>query len=203
MAIPVVIGATSFRTKLAAKSFIQTDVIKAFDGSPRIPAGAIHDFVDDLLNLHDDAVEKIGTGVDYFRVDPASAWKKGVPVKATNRTLVVIRSDGTEIDWSWDVIVTSPSIVAQKRTALRNAVYDRIQSIKVAALSAGPIICARSGLPILNPDDAQVRHHRPSFAELTDGFAATVGGWSASPSIAAAWVAHYDAHVIPTVELKP
>ena len=213
--VSVAIGGTTFATKGAAKDFIRTNVINAFDGVPRIPLGPIHDFVEDLLNLHADAVDKIGSGVDYFRVDPASVWKTGVPVKASNRTLVVVRNDGTAIDWSWDGIVTNPSAVTQKRTALRNAAYGRIQAIKLAAFSAGPVICARTGLPILGPNDAQVRYHRPTFAALTDGFAATVGGWPAitttssgagaevtSPSITAAWIKYYDANAVPSLELK-
>jgi hypothetical protein len=126
-----------------------------------------------------------------------------------------VRSDGTAIDWSWDGVVTNPSAVTQKRTALRNAAYERIQAIKVAAFSAGPVICARTGLPISGPDDAQVRYHRPTFAALTDGFAATVGGWPAitttsrgagaevtSLSIRADWIKYYDANAVPSLELK-
>jgi hypothetical protein len=213
--VPVAIGGTTFATKAAAKDFIRMNVIDAFDGVPRIPFGPIHDFVEDLLNLHEAAVDKIGCGIDYFRVDPASVWKTGAPVRASNRTLVVVRKDGTLIDWSWDGIVTNPSAVTQKRTALRNAAYGRIQAIKRAAFSAGPVICTRTGLPILAPNDAQVRYHRPTFAALTDGFAATVGGWPAitttssgagaeltSPSITANWIKYYDANAFPSVELK-
>lgn len=213
--VPVVIGGRTFDTKDAARDFIRTNVIDAFDGAPRIPLGPIHDFVEDLLNLHADAVEKIGSGVDYFRVDPASDWKKGVPVKASNRTLVVVQKDGTPIDWSWDGIIKDPSAIMQKRTALRNAAYGRIQAIKRAAFAAGPVLCARTGLLISGPDGAQVRYHRPTFAALTDGFAATVGGWSAitttssgagaevtSPSITADWIKYFDTHVVPSLERK-
>ena len=215
MAISVAIGETTFASQGAAKAFIRTNVIDAFDGVPRIPLGPIHDFVEDLLNRHADAVDKIGSGIDYFRVDPASIWKTGVPVRASNRTLVVVRKDGTAIDWSWDGIVMKPSAVTQKRTALRNAAYGRIQAIKVAAFSAGPVICARTGLPISGPNDAQVRYRRPTFAALTDGFAATVGGWASitttssgvgaevtSPGIAADWIRYYDANAVPSLELK-
>ena len=213
--VSVAIGATTFPTKKAAREFIRTNVIKVFDGVARIPPGPIHDFVEDLLNLHPDAVDKIGSGIDYFRVDPASDWKTGVPVKASNRTLVIVRTDGTPIDWSWDSVVTDPSEVTQKRTALRNAAYPRIQAIKAAAFSAEPVTCAKTGLPIAGPNDAQVRYHRPTFAALTDGFAATVGGWPAiatmssgagaevtSPIIAADWIKYYDANAVPSLELK-
>lgn len=214
--VSVTIGGRTFASKKAAKSFIRTNVIDAFDGAPQVPFGAIHDFVEDLFNLHPAAADKIGTsGIDYFRVDPASDWKKGVPVKALLRTLVVVPTVGNPIDWSWDGIVTNPSPLAQKRTALRNAVYDRIQAIKVAAFSAGPVTCARTGLPISAPDEAQVRYHLPTFATLTDGFAVTVGGWPAitttstgagaeliSSTIAAGWIKYFDANAVPSVELK-
>ena len=215
-AIPVSIGGRTFATKDAAKAFIRSDVIDAFNGAPRIPPGPIHDFVEDLLDLHEDAVEKIGSGIDYFRVDPASDWKAGFPVKKSLRTLVVVHTDGTAIDWSWGGIIDQPSPVAKKRMALRNAAYDRIQAIKRAAFSAGPVTCARTGSPIAHPDDAQVRYRRPTFAQLADGFAATVGGWSAiattstgvgaemtDPVIEAAWLTYYDANVIPSIETKP
>lgn len=215
MAIPVTIGAMTFKTKEAARAYIRTNVIAAFDGDPRIPAGPMHDFVDDLLNLHPDAVEKIGSGVDRFRVDPASNWKTGVPVRPTNRTLVVVQTDGNSIDWSWDGIIKDPSELTQKRTALRNATYSRIQALKRAAFASGAITCARTGLPIARPEDAQVRYHRPTFAALADGFAATVGGWAAiatsstgagaeiaDPLIEADWFTYYDANVVPSIELK-
>lgn len=72
-----------------------------------------------------------------------------------------------------------------------------------------------SGLPILGQNDAQVRYHRPTFAALTDGFAATVGDWPAittrssgagaeltSPNIAADWIKHYDVNAVTSLELK-
>lgn len=216
VAVSITIGGRTFLTKGAAKDYIRTNVIAAFDGAPQIPFGPIHDFVEDLFNLHPDAVDKIGSsGIDHFRVDPASDWKTGFPVRASNRTLVVVPKTGPPIDWSWDGIIKNPSPVMQKRDALRNAVYGRIQAIKVAAFSAGPVTCARTGLPISGPDDAQVRYHLPTFAALTDGFAATVGGWPAiattstgagaeltSPTVAADWVKYFDANVVPSVELK-
>lgn len=214
MAVPVTIGAMTFATKDASRAFIRTNIIAAFDGAPRI-SGPMHDFVDDLLNLHPDAVEKIGPGVDYFRVDPASNWKSGVPVRPSNRTLVVVQTDGNSIDWSWDVIIKDPSALTLKRSALRNAAYPRIQGIKLAAFTAGPVTCARTGAAIAGPNDAQVRYHRPTFAALTDGFAATVGGWGvittsssgagaeiSDPLIEAAWLSYYDANVVPSIEMK-
>jgi hypothetical protein len=214
--VPVTIGGRTFASKQAARNFIRTNVIDAFDGAPRISAGPMHDFVEDLFSLHPDVADKIGTsGIDHFRVDPASDWKKGVPVRPSLRTLVVVPTVGNPIDWSWDGIITNPSPVTQKRTALRNAVYDRIQAIKAATFSAGPVACARTGLPISVPDEAQVRYRLPTFATLTDGFAATVGGWSAiattstgagaeltSPTMAAGWIRYFDANVVPSVELK-
>lgn len=214
--IPVTIGATSFASKGAARDFIRSSVIAAFDGAARIPVGPIHDFVDDLFNLHPDMADKIGSSaVDYFRVDPAANWKSDFPVKASNRTLVVVRTDGNSIDWSWDGIVTSPSLVTQKRTALRNAVYDQIQAIKTRAFATGPAICARTGVAISDPDLAQVRYLSPTFAALTDGFAASVGGWPAiittstgagaelaSPAVGAAWIAYFNANVVASIQLK-
>lgn len=215
MAFPVTIGGITFATKDAARDFIRTNVIAAFDGAPRIPAGRMHSFVDDLLNLHPDAVEKIGSGVDHFRVDPASNWRTGVPVRPTNRTLVVVRTNGQAIDWSWDVIIKDPSALTQKRTALRNAAYSRIQALKRTAFALGAVTCARTGLPIASLEDAQIRYHRPTFAQLTDGFAATVGGWPAiitssrgagaeiaDPLIEAAWLKYYDTNVVPSIETK-
>jgi hypothetical protein len=214
--IPVVIGSSTFQSKAAARDYVRANVIDAFDGAPRIPIGPIHDFVDDLLNLHPDATDKIGSsGVNYFRVDPASVWKVGVPLRASNRTLVVVRNDGSSEDWSWDGIITNPSPIAKKRTAMRNAAYDRIQASKRAAFAFGPIRCARTGATIANPDDAQVKYRSPSFAALTDGFASTVGGWIAitttssgagaelaAPTMTASWIRYYDANAIPSIERK-
>jgi hypothetical protein len=212
---PVTVGSTVFDSVGEAESFIRTDVIAAHDGVPRIPAGPIHDFVEDLLNLHEDAIAKIGAGIDHFRVDPASLWKTGVPVKPSNRTLVVVRTDGTEEDWSWTGIVTKPTAITQVRSALRNAVYDAIQKMKRDAFTAGPLFCARTGATIGTPNDVQIRHHSPSFAKLTDDYAASIGGWGvigtmstgagaevSDPAVKAAWVSYFVANAVPSFESK-
>jgi hypothetical protein len=212
---PVIVGSTVFASVGEAEKFIRTNVIAAHDGAPAIPVGPIHDFVEDLLNLHEDAIAKIGPGIDHFRVDPASAWKTAVPVKPSNRTLVVVRVDGTEEDWSWTGIVTKPTATTQVRSALRNAVYDIIQKMKSDAFTSGPVICARTGKAIGSPNEMQIRHHSLSFAKLTDDFAASIGGWGvigtmstgagaevSDPAIKTAWVAYFIANAVPSFELK-
>lgn len=211
----VTVGSRTFDSVGEAEEFLQTDVIAAHDGAPRIPIGPIHDFLEDLLNLHEDALAKIGAGIDHFRVDPASAWKTGVPVKASNRTLVVIRTNGTEEDWSWTGIVSNPKPITQVRSALRNEVYGSIQKMKKDAFAAGPLICARTGATIGNTNELQIRHDSPSFAKLTDDFAASIGGWSvigtmstgagaeiSDPAVRSAWVSYFEANAVPSFELK-
>jgi hypothetical protein len=212
---PVTVGSVVFDSVGRAKAFIQTDVVAAYDGATRIPSGPIHEFLEELLHLHEEATAKIGVGIDYFRVDPASSWKVGVPVRASNRALVVVRTDGTAEDWSWTGIVTNPSAITQVRSALRNAAYDSIQTMKRDAFAAGPVMCARTGVPIGMPSDLQIRHYSPSFAKLTDDYAASVGGWGAigtmstgagaeiaNPAIEAAWISYFVANAVPSFESK-
>ncbi|MGV8896243.1 MAG: DUF3223 domain-containing protein [Rhodoglobus sp.] len=212
---PVTVGSTVFASVGEAEVFIQTDVIAAHDGAPRIPTGRIHDFVEDLLNLHEDAIAKIGAGVDHFRVDPAHIWKVGFSVNKNYRTLVVVRTDGTEEDWSWTGIISKPTAITQVRTAMRNAAYDAIQKMKRDAVAAGPVSCARTGVAVTSPNDLQIRHHSPSFANLTADFAVSIGGWASiatmstgagaemsDPVIKSAWIAYFVAKAVPSFELK-
>lgn len=212
---PVTIGSVTFDSVGEAEDYIRTNVIAAHDGAPRIPAGPMHDFVDDLLNLHEDAIAKIGVGVDYFRVDPASDWKVGIPVTSANRTLVVVRLDGQDEDWSWTSVVSKPSAITQVRSALRNAVYDAIQQQKRDAVAAGPVVCPRTGAVIPSASDMQIRHYLPTFARLTEDFSSSIGGWSAistmstgagaevsDSTVRAAWISYYVANSAPSFELK-
>ena len=211
----VTVGTTVFASVGEAEVFIRTNVIAAHDGAPRIPIGPIHDFVEDLLNLHEDAVAKIGVGVDYFRVDPAHIWKVGFPVNRSYRTLVIVRTDGNEEDWSWTGIISKPTAITQVRTAMRNAAYDAIQKMKRDAVAAGPVSCARTGVAVTSPNDLQVRHRSISFANLTADFASSVGGWTSiattstgagaemsDPAIKSAWTAYFVANAVPSFELK-
>lgn len=214
--IPISFGDFSFLTRGAAEEFVRSSIVAPHVGLAQIPTGRIHDALVDLIQRHPQALSKIGAGIAYFRVDPASAWKPAVPMKRTNQTLVVVRTDGTAEDWSWTASVRQPSDVAQTRAALRNALYNRIQAFKSAALLAGPVACPRTGATISSAADAQVVHRSPSWAELTDRFAAAMGGWSSlvtvsagtgaelsDPGVRAAWDAYYDTNARPEIESKP
>lgn len=215
MSVPIRVGSYSFKSITEAKAFIRTNVIAAHDGLPQVPAGPIHDFLEDLLDLHEDASGKIGVGVDHFRVDPASNWKVGVPMRPSNRTLVVVRRDGTAEDWGWTGIIEDPSPATRVKIALRNAVYETNQVMKRTAFAAGPVTCPRTGVSMASPDEAQLRHYSPTFAQLADSFGLTVGGLAgittmssgagaeiADPAIEAAWIAYYAANASPVLESK-
>jgi hypothetical protein len=214
-AIPVSFGDFAFLTRDAAEGFIRVNIINPHIGLTRVPAGRIHDALVDLIQQHPQAGSKIGSGIDHFRVDPASTWKPAVPMKSTNQTLVVVRLDTTEEDWSWTAAVRQPSEIAQKRSAMRNVLYPRIQALKSAALLVGPVKCPRTGVLITSVSDAQIVHRSPSWAQITDDFATTIGGWTSlvtvsagagaeisDPAVRAAWEAYYDSHARPEIESK-
>ena len=112
-------------------------------------------FLHDLVAMHPEASEKIGSGIASFRV--ASDGRLGV-------CFWIDRSDGTSTDFSFNRCL-SPSPWRLFSDAARTAVQPQIDSVR-SGIVFGKSVCAVSG-ELLQPGSTHVDHSYPmTFSAL-------------------------------------
>ena len=109
----------------------------------RYPDGAMAsdvdaEFLNDLLELHPRCMEKVGTGVHGFKFDTN-------PEYTNTRTIFIVRTDGSETDFSWIKCIDGETSERLKKAALGNAVMDQIIAFKQQAFSNGQVLCPKTG----------------------------------------------------------
>jgi hypothetical protein len=181
MAIPFVTPSMTFGSRTAAKDFIRDNILHAYKLRTRISVGPHDQLLREVLQLHPDAEEKAGPGIDYFYVQ--ETWR--LPGKdAVGRNLlaiIAVRSDGTERDWSYHHVIDQPNEVAIVKNALAFSLENGRLRRRDTEFAAGmpPVRCALTGKLIKQKHQADTRHLNPTWSELTEGFAHAHGGWSA------------------------
>jgi len=181
MAIPFVIPSRTFKSRTAAKNFVRDEILHAYPLRERIPVGTHEQILREILELHSDADEKIGEGIDYFYVQETWRLPGKEAVGRKQRAIIVVRTDGSERDWSYHHVIDSPTEAANVKSALAFAIDDaRVRRRdEDFASDSEPVYCALSGELIEQKHQADTRHLSPTWAELTEGFAAEHGGWGA------------------------
>lgn len=135
--------------------------------------GEEFDLIRDLLDMHHEAADKIGSGVKGIRIAP--------PLIGKWNGFEVIRTDGTSIDFSYKTCFKAPSLRSQVHNVMRAEVNDLTSRYFDARLAAGRFTSDLSGVA-LRQDDTAVSHFQgPSFAEIADRFAESEGGWESIP----------------------
>jgi hypothetical protein len=180
MAIPFVIPSGRFKSRTAAKNYIRDEILHAYPLRQPIPEGTHHQVLSEVLELHSDAAEKIGPGIDYFYVEETWRLLGKETVGKNQRAIIVVRTDGTSRDWSYQHVIDSPTVAANVKSALAFALDDdRIRRRDEDFDSGKEIFCALTGDRIEQKHQADTRHLSPTWSELTSGFAAEHGGWDA------------------------
>jgi hypothetical protein len=133
---PTIIGTQSFSGVGDAKEFARNIVARYADGAMASPED--HEFLCDLLELHPRCMEKVGVGVRGFKFDCN-------PEYTNTRTIFVVRTDGSETDFSWIKWVDGETPERLIKAALRNAVMDQIIVFKQEEFSKGCIVCPHPG----------------------------------------------------------
>lgn len=161
------LGEFSFKSKKEARELYTSILYQCKLGSPL--EGDSHDYVMALLINHPRAAEKIGSGVDYLKVDIAHG-KAG-------RCFHVVRKDGTSDNFSLGKCINGDHSVFHKFClACRMAVKDEVNKFKREYIEEntdaedGLIKCQSSGDRIL-PGDASVDHREPlTFSTIAHFF---------------------------------
>jgi hypothetical protein len=105
----------SFKTQKAAIDYVR-DKVNAFDSDDPI--------WHELLSRHPERVAKMGPGIAGFKQQ----------IHPLNKLpyMIVVRTDGSEIDFSWRTCVTgkAPSLDQRLHSAMREAVEDQIKAYR-------------------------------------------------------------------------
>ncbi|MEU7428570.1 DUF3223 domain-containing protein [Streptomyces sp. NPDC040750] len=164
------IGHRRYPTKQAAGDAVRA-VLYGYDVGSAVDRPADHLLLLDLLDLHEEALDKIGSGVDSFVIAP--------PLRGPHPGFAVVRTDGTRIDFSYLACLKPLTYRQQVSSAMRAEVEDQVNAYFTSRVAAGSLVSDQSGAP-LDYGDTHVSYFRgPTFAEIAATFAATVGGWDA------------------------
>ena len=209
MAIPVTLPSFSWPSKKAALD----DFRLLHTGGPygvydRI-TGSTHDLMlREVLDLHPDAAEKIGVGVEYFYVGLTSDGDK-FNVRPDATGVWIRRTNGSEVDFSYRTCINNHTDESDAKEGLRLAVEARRLAYREDRITAGTFASDISGVAFSGRDDGYVIYDNPSWGQLTYRFAAREGGWARilvhsghgdiligshlmDPGIHARWLEFYD-----------
>ena len=169
---PVIIGAHTFPTKKEATGHIRRILYATVPGMPVAPED--HPFLLALVERHPHAVRKIGAGVLRFEVRPN-------PTYPGNYGFWIVRTDGSETDFSFVECLSPSTYQDDVRHAMRGSVADQIIEYKQEAFArGGTVYCLVTAEPV-TWDTCHVDHAPPTFLELADRFAALKGGYEGIP----------------------
>jgi hypothetical protein len=164
----------------------------------------------ELLDLHPDAAEKIGEGVDYFFVGRTRDGDKfNVRPEATG--IWIRRMNGDEVDFSYITCINQHTPESDAKEGLRLAVEDRRLDYREARVENGTFASDISGAMFAEREDGYVIYEAPTWGQLTFRFAESEGGWDRilvhsgdgavqigshlmDERVHARWLAFYDAH---------
>ncbi len=162
------IGSREYPTKKAAQEAVR-DVLYGYSVGSIVDKEEHHLLLLDLLDLHEEADAKIGVGVESFVIAP--------PLQGPYPGFEVIRTDGTQIDFSYLACLSPPSYRKQVSSAMRVEVKDDVSAYFTSRAAANTLVSDESGRT-LDLSDTHVSYYRgPSFAELAAAFAHDAGGW--------------------------
>lgn len=187
MAKPVVLSnGREWRTQSAAEAHFR-ELRDRYELKVPIDDPQDHDDLAALLERYDTAivegVSKIGAGIHHFEVR-----MNYIPGRGSTRGFWVVRTDGSETDFSFIAAVKgTPKPEAQSfADACRSAVADDLQRAKTSFFAehgdaSGRVPCDITG-ELISPEDAHLDHAYPKFSHLVITFRAARGWHEGVPA---------------------
>jgi hypothetical protein len=196
------IGTRLYPTKKAAAEAVR-DVLRRYEVGEVVDQEADDLLLRDLLDMHPKVEAKIGPGIDYFRVVKTPLGNHKGPL--------VVRTDGTSIDFSYKDCLKPPTPRQRIVAAMRTEVHYQSSAYFESRRSAGTLVSDESGIPLAT-DDTHVSYFRgPIFRDIAARFADAAGGWEvfqltettepglavfADRELAARWHAFHQEHAV-------
>lgn len=125
-------------------------------------------FVDLVKKYHHDPIRKIGSGVARVYVSATDHGRRSVGLR-------IVRSDGSDIDFSWRQCITPKKSIDLFRAACREAVKEQISAFRKEVFGdTGTASCAICEKKLVIRDPSyDVDHTEVSFKEILDVFVAS------------------------------
>ncbi|WP_327740464.1 DCL family protein (plasmid) [Streptomyces nojiriensis] len=164
------IGQRTYPTKGKAQEAVRA-VLHGYPVHRTVDDPEHHLLLLDLLDMHPYAEDKIGPGVEAFAIAP--------PPRGPHPCFQVIRTDGTRIDFSYQDCLKPRTY----RQQVLNVMGDEIRQTKTdyfeARRAGGTLLSDFSGQPLDGTNTAVSYFRGPSFNEIAEEFADSLGGWEA------------------------
>src|SRR5436190_1046770 len=148
----IIIGPLRFSSKTAAKNFVRS-IVESYLDHEKISDSAHDAFLKDLIQLHPDATEKIGTGIHHFTT-------KHDDKTGTTRHFLITRIDGSFADFSWHCCIDGRNWRRETIQTLRDAIADDIVAFRNATFDSGDVRCAVTR-ELLSMERADIDHTPP------------------------------------------
>ena len=164
------IGRFEFPTKTAAKEHARR-VLWSTPRGMRL-FGDDAEFAISLAEIHPDAEKKIGVGIGFVSVGTA---EYNAPC------FQITRLDGSVANFSYKTAMDGqPNHRSRVKTAMWWTIDPQIRSFRREQFAAHPAYrCEETGILITDTPGTEVDHVNPTFAQLTEEYAAGVGGFDA------------------------
>ncbi len=160
------IGERTYHTKEARRKAVST-LLDRYDFNAVVDREEDDLLLRDLVAMHPKAAEKIGPGVDHFRVimTPRGGYKGPEAV----------HTDGRHVPFSYKDCLAPPTHEQRVVAAMRTEVKSQRDAYLTEREKAGTLVSDETGLP-LEAADAHVSYFRGrSFHDLATEFVAEAG----------------------------
>lgn len=162
------IGHREYPTKSAAGDAIR-EIRDRYQVGETVHQLEDQELLRDLIDLHKEAAEKIGCGIDSFVIDR--------PMRGQHSGFKIVRTDGSEIDFSFLSCLSPPNHRQQVLAAMRGEVVDTVSAYFAMRAATNTLTSDLSGTA-LDANDPHVSYFQgPPFVEIGTQFAAAAGGW--------------------------
>ncbi|MFD9538349.1 DUF3223 domain-containing protein [Streptomyces sp. NPDC060010] len=125
----------------------------------------------DLLDMHPDAANKVGPGVDRFRIIPTP--------RGHHRGPEAVLVDGTKVAFSYQKCLDAPTHRQRVLDAMRTEIQPQVNTYYESRKASHALVSDESSEP-LDPADVHVSYFRgPRFHDIALEFVQIAGGFDA------------------------
>ncbi|KQV13471.1 MULTISPECIES: DUF3223 domain-containing protein [unclassified Kitasatospora] len=203
------LGEREFRTKGDAEREV-SDLLKRYDFNVVVTREEDDQLLRDALDKHPKVGEKVGPGIEYFRIIRTPLGNHKGPL--------AVWVNGDSAPFSYKDCFKAPSHRQQVVDSMRYEVQPQVNAYFESRSATDTLRSDESGIP-LTPDNVNVAYFQgPRFIDLANAFAEAAGGWEVfelattterglarfvDRDLAGRWHAHHQEHAVLGLLSKP
>ncbi|MVO90651.1 DUF3223 domain-containing protein [Streptomyces sp. p1417] len=157
----------------------------------------------DLLDMRPDAAEKVGPGVDRFRIIPT--------LRGHHKGPEAVRADGSKVAYSYQKRLDAPTHRQRVLAAMRTEIQEQVNAYYESRKAPHTLVYDESGQPLASDDTHVSYFHGPRFHDIAMEFVQAAGGFDAvdltaekarglalftDRALAERWHAHHQEHAV-------